>query len=232
MRSPGKHEKGKRIDEKRIDEAIKWAKDNSKTLIKAVLVLVVISLSAIIHVRNGESGIVVLGEDESELAKSSIDAELVPINEKSEESDTAIIQVNYVDISGAINDPGVYSVPEGTRLFELIEIAGGLSDDADIDFINQASFVADGDKIIIPVKGGDELSLSSIISRNYTDGSIININNASKEELMQLPGVGEAIADRIIEYRTSNRFKTIEDIKKVSGIGEATFERMKEKLSV
>ena len=76
----------------------------------------------------------------------------------------------------------------------LGHVRKGIPEDADIDYINQASFVADGDKIIIPVKGGEGVDRSAIVKNSYTDGSI-NINNASREELMQLPGVGETIAD-------------------------------------
>lgn len=132
----------------------------------------------------------------------------------------------YVDISGEINEPGIYKVDEDTRLFELIDKAGGLTANANLDAINQAEYVEDGQKIIIPAK-----SISNTATGIDSNG-LININTASQVELMELSGVGEAIATRIIEYRSNNTFKTIDDIKNVKGIGDATFEKIKDKITI
>ena len=138
----------------------------------------------------------------------------------------------YVDISGAVQNPGVYEVPPQTRLFELINKAGGLTDNADLDLINQAAYVADGDKVVIPVKGGETDNRSINVITGRSAEQTININTADKEDLMKLPGIGGTLADRIIEYRSTTRFQRIEDIMNVSGIGQATFEKMKGQLSV
>lgn len=137
----------------------------------------------------------------------------------------------YVDISGAVEDPGVYKVSSKTRLFELIKMAGGLKKDADIDSINRASYVKDGDKIVISSTSGAAASGGSGGSGISTNGKI-NINRADKNDLMEIPGVGEVIADRIIEYRAGNRFTSSEDIKNVKGIGDATFSKMESIISV
>lgn len=143
----------------------------------------------------------------------------------------------YVDISGAVNKPGIYSVDSETRLYEVIELAGGLTNDADIDSINQAEFVEDGQKILIPVVNRKVEEAGASASGDNSAGSVssagkININTASKEELKQLNGIGDAIADRIIEYRNSTRFNSIEDLKSVKGIGDSTFEKNRDRICV
>ena len=131
-----------------------------------------------------------------------------------------------VDISGEVINPGIYILEEGTRLYELIEKAGGLQDDADLDMINQAETVSDGQKIIIPAKTENESAGVSGDDNGNADNGLININSAPKDKLMELPGVGEAIAQRIVDDRTQNRFIRKEDIKNVSGIGDKTYEKM------
>ena len=118
----------------------------------------------------------------------------------------------------------------------LIDKAGGLTGKADLDAINQASYVEAGAKIIIPKKGenknSDEARAdASETSVGNTSGKI-NINQASAEELTSMPGVGTVIAQRIVEYRNGARCNSIEDIKNVKGIGDATFEKMKGSITV
>lgn len=134
----------------------------------------------------------------------------------------------YVDISGCVNNPGVYELKEGTRVFQLIEEAGGLTEDADIEDLNRAEEVVDGQKIVIFSTKDTEDKLTE-----ETSSGKININKADSIALQQIPGVGPATAERIIEYRTQKgKFKKIEDIKNVSGIGEKTFESMREYITV
>lgn len=141
-----------------------------------------------------------------------------------------------VDIGGAVVDPGVYTVSSGTRLYEVIDMAGGLLSDADTDMINRAEFVEDGEKIMIPFRNDTDTEDTVNVQEDETDtGSsgqthehgLININYASREELMTLKGIGEAKADKIIEYRSKSKFRTIEDIKNVEGIGESIFSGIK-----
>lgn len=139
----------------------------------------------------------------------------------------------YVDISGCVKKPGVYEVEEGTRLFQLIEKAGGLTDEADTESINRAEAVSDGQKIIIYKKG--EASEGTVSGGpNGTDlPGKININTADSGRLQDIPGVGPVTADKIIQYREENgRFASIEDIKNVSGIGDKTFEKLKDHITV
>ena len=142
----------------------------------------------------------------------------------------------FVDIGGAVKKPGVYQVSDDTRLFQVIEMAGGLTEYADADHVNRASFVEDGQKIIIPVKGSEYASGSNPESEYAgstapVDG-LININTASADELKTLTGVGDVTAEKIIEYRSSKAFKSKEDIMSVDGIGSKIYEKIKDHITV
>ena len=139
----------------------------------------------------------------------------------------------YVDIGGCVNNPGVYKIVAGTRLFQVIEKAGGLTEDADLDSINQAEEVYDGQKILIfPKNEEDDIGNMQMSSDRDLSGKI-NINNADASKLQEIPGVGPVTSQSIIDYRESiGRFKSIEEIKNVSGIGEKTFEKLKEHITV
>lgn len=149
----------------------------------------------------------------------------------------------YVDIGGEVNSPGVYEVGEGTRLFQVIEQAGGLTEDADIDVINRAEAVYDGQKILIAsyeeTEGSEKAANTAINANNSasqtysSDDTKVNINTADSVTLQSIPGIGPSKADRIIEYRNSEgRFNKIEDIKNISGIGDKTFESIKKYITV
>lgn len=143
-------------------------------------------------------------------------------------------EINMADIKGAIIHPGVYIVAEGSRVIDLIQQAGGLADDADPATVNFSQHVTDEMVIYIPKKG-EEISTAAATQPNaMTAGKkTINLNAAGEAELLTLPGIGPAKAAAIIEYREVNGpFKSIEDIKEISGIGDKTFEKLKEEISV
>lgn len=160
------------------------------------------------------------------------DAQAVEVEEQPETSVTA-----YVDISGAVNNPGIYTVDDETRLYEVIELAGGLKEDADIDSINQAEYVEDGQKILIPFanqvdQASTETNNANGAASTVSSNGRVNINSASKDELKTLTGIGDVIADRIIDYRSANRFKSIDEIKNVKGIGDSIYEKIKANICV
>lgn len=134
-----------------------------------------------------------------------------------------------IDISGEIKNPGLYKMKGKVRLYEIIDKAGGLKEEANINSINQARYVKDGEKIIIPSsrnsQGVDKESISN-------ENNLVNINTASKEELLKLPGIGEVTAEKIINYRDNNNFTKIEDLKNVNGIGTATYNKLKDLICV
>lgn len=141
----------------------------------------------------------------------------------------------YVDIAGEIINPGVYVLDEGSRVNDLIIMAGGVTKEANLSNVNLASVLSDGIKITIPNKKDTttkNIIQSSIISNNKSNG-IVNINQADVDELMTLSGIGESIATSIVEYRNKNgNFKKKEDIKNVSGIGESKYSKIKDKITV
>ncbi len=139
-----------------------------------------------------------------------------------------------VYVTGEIVNPGVYYLNEGARLYQLIDIAGGLSDTADINKLNLAQSLKDSDKIEIPKKENkSEEEISNHNERDLDlDNNKVNINVATKEELMELSGIGASTADKIIKYREKNTFTYIEDIMDVPGIGESKFNNIKDSISV
>ncbi len=136
-----------------------------------------------------------------------------------------------VHISGAVRQPGLYSVPLGARLNDAIQVAGGALVEADLDAVNLAAPLVDGQKYLIPVKG-QQVIVASPGGTSPSSGKI-NINSADQKTLEQLPGVGEVRAKAIIDYRQKNGpFKSTEDLKKITGIGDKTFEQMREQVTV
>lgn len=149
-------------------------------------------------------------------------------------------QVIYVYVCGKVNSPGVYELPEGTRVYKAIEAAGGATEEAALENLNLADVVSDKSRIYIPGIN-EEYNIndnsSSVVTDNTASsnsaGSCVNINVASKNELMTLPGIGEAKALAIISYReTQGKFTCIEDVMKVSGIKNAAYEKIKDYISV
>lgn len=141
----------------------------------------------------------------------------------------------YVFITGFIKNPGVYELPEGARLYELVELAGGFTEQAAQDYLNLAAYVKDGDKITVYseeelAEAGGSITGSS---EEGSGGRCININTADKEMLMTLPGIGEAKADAIIKYREENgTFSSIEDIMNISGIKQGAFDKIKDLITI
>lgn len=164
-------------------------------------------------------------------------------------SETKVAEVNtsvnksnlqdiYVEIKGEVAKPDVYKMQEGTIVNDLIGIAGGVTANADISQINRAAKLSNNQCIVIPKKGeklNNNLNTNQMQPQNgQSNGKQqININTATKEELKKLSGIGDSKADKIIKYREEKGgFKTIEDIKKVGGIGEATFNNLKEEITI
>ena len=133
--------------------------------------------------------------------------------------DAAKESAGCVYICGAVENAGIYEFKEGARLYELIDAAGGLDEEADADAVNLAMEVKDGEQIRIPYIG-ETLGIA--------EEKLVDINKAGVEELCTIPGIGEARATAIIEYReASGGFKEIEELKNISGIKDATFNKIK-----
>ena len=173
--------------------------------------------------------------DNSEIIEST---EEDMTEEKQEEKSEIIIH-----ITGAVQSEGIVKIKQGDRIRDAIEAAGGLTIDANLNEVNLAYKLSDGQKVYIPkttdtdeeiiIDNGSGEKVIVDTAKEITNNIKVNINNATEEQLKTLPGIGEETARKIIEHRQLNgRFALIEDIKNVSGIGEAKFENIKEYICV
>jgi len=134
-----------------------------------------------------------------------------------------------VHVCGAVKNPGVYRIEEGSRICDIIALAGGGTSDSAVDTLNLARVLKDEERIFVPTI--QEAETIEVLEKKGSKK--ININTATKEQLMTLSGIGEAKAEDIIAYRAENGdFQTIEDIMKISGIKEAAFQKIKDKIMV
>ncbi|ATW25366.1 helix-hairpin-helix domain-containing protein [Candidatus Formimonas warabiya] len=144
-----------------------------------------------------------------------------------------------VYVSGAVQNPGVFNLKEGSRVIDAVNLALPLPE-ADLNRINLAKKLKDQEQVIVPAQGGTGAGESGLqtgssvsSSSNGEAGQLININTAGAAELDALPGIGPAKAEAIIQYREENGyFTSLEDIQNVSGIGAATFEKLKDRITI
>jgi competence protein ComEA len=158
---------------------------------------------------------------------------LVPINDtpQVEISTPHVVTSIKVYVAGAVKTPDVYELDEGSIVKDALKKAGGALDSADLVAINLARKINDGEEVVVPYKQSS--TGASVASITTPSDSKININTATKSQLVSLPGIGDVKAQAIIDYRTKNgNFKRIEDIVNVSGIGEKTFESLKDLITV
>lgn len=147
----------------------------------------------------------------------------------SEDTQTPIV----VDVSGAVASPAVVELDEGARVQDAIEAAGGLTADADISALNRAAACTDGQKIYVPRQGETAPTSDAGAAALTAAPSLVNINTADEATLDSLPGVGPSTAQAIIEDREANgAFASIDDLMRVSGIGEKKFEKLKSAICV
>lgn len=155
----------------------------------------------------------------------------VPTEQTTQTTTSVPQQIILVDIKGAVKKPGVYELPVNARLHELVNVAGGLTDDAEDRQVNMAIVLADQQLVYIPRKG------ETVEQTNQTpqvgNESKVNINTASAEELQTLTGIGEKKAQAIIDYRTQNgNFQSIDQLTEVDGFGEKTVEKLRDSITI
>ena len=153
-------------------------------------------------------------------------------DDKAEKEEPLILKV---DIKGAVQKPGVYEFQQGDRVTDVIGMAGGLSEAADSTQVNMAQLVEDEMVVYIPIAGEETQAVQAVaggMNGGGKEGGLIDINKATLEELQELPGIGPSKAAAIIAKRDElGSFKTIEDLKLVSGIGDKTYEKLKDLIS-
>lgn len=169
--------------------------------------------------------------------------ETEPVTEQLRETETD--EMLQVFVCGAVINPGVYRLKKQARIYEAVEAAGGFGTDADRDWLNMAEVVQDGEKIRVytaeetqklRASGLEDPGLAAspgMSSEVSGTGEKINLNTATREQLMSLPGIGEAKADAVIAYRKERgRFQNIEEIMNINGIKEAVFFKIKDRITV
>lgn len=195
-----------------------------------VIVFIVLAALIVFLFRTGNSEQIELTEETEVLTAE---------NEETAEPPEEQEEIVVVDVAGAVSAPSVVYLDRGARVEDAIKAAGGLAKDADISQINRAAVLSDGQKIYIPAAGeelpaGTEPAETAAPAQTAPkEQTLVNINTATTEELQTIKGIGPATAAKIIEYRTLyGAFGSIEDIKNVSGIGEKTFESIKDQITV
>lgn len=137
-----------------------------------------------------------------------------------------------VYVGGAVSDSGVYLLPQGSRLYEAIEAAGGMTEGADPYYLNQAKVLEDAEQIIV-LTTQEVQERKEQIQHEEEEAGLVNINTADVTQLMQLNGIGQSRAEAIVAYREQcGRFKQIEDIQQVTGIKAGLYEKIKDKITV
>ena len=140
--------------------------------------------------------------------------------------------VVLVDVAGWVRRPGVYEFTEGARVIDAIDAAGGARSGALLEALNLAAPLTDGTQILVPREGQEGVAPAPVTG-GAVAGGLVNVNSAIATELEELPGIGEVIAQRIIDYRTENGpFATVDELLDVSGIGDAILESIRELVTV
>jgi competence protein ComEA len=150
-------------------------------------------------------------------------------------------EIIKVDVKGAVKSPGIFTAQSGDRVIDLISAAGSFTEKADTDKVNFAQVVEDQMVIYVPEIGEEDkgnlenmqVGTSGDAVTNGASGGLVNLNTATQEDLQTLTGIGPSKANAILEYReTEGNFKEVDELKKVPGIGDKTFERLRDSISV
>ena len=222
-----------------------------KKIIAIILIILVIIGYYYLYLKNSTE----------EISNQDLEVNNTQESNQTNETEKETKETIVVHVSGAVNSEGIVELEAGSRIANAIEKAGGVKENADMTDINLAYPSEDGMKIYIPTKEETEANknientliesyvtssssgVSSKEDTNSTQGSSksttstsnakININTASQEELDTLPGIGPSIASKIIDYREENgKFNSIEEIKEVSGIGDAKYDKIKDSITI
>lgn len=212
-------------------------------IIAIIALILVVSMGVILVAQSSkmnrlEEDLFVLQSMEQITAERLVSEEIETLEEeKPQEGISPILYI--IDVKGAVQRPGVYTVTQGGRVVDAITAAGGLLDEATTRHVNLAAPLQDGMAIYIPFHG--EEGVDSVLSWNQAgqptltgeSKELININTASKVELMRLPGIGESKAQTIIQFREEHgRFQSVDDLLQVSGIGAKTLAKFRDQITV
>ena len=227
-----------------------------------VLIVVLLPMLCMGGCSRKDEDLFLILEEEAEDNAPQEPEEIVPVedvervnpadNSATEAQDDETVQtLLYVHVCGAVENPGVYELPDGSRVFDAVNAAGGFVEAADEGYVNQAQCLEDGMKLVIPtVQEVEALSERTASEATYgltlqrmaddgqsikkgTESGLVNLNTAGREELMTLPGIGKTRADAILEYRARvGTFTKKEQIMEISGIKSGLYSEIKDKICV
>ena len=172
---------------------------------------------------------------QAEVAAVSKDSSSEKEIKKEEKEESPEQDLITVDVKGAVKSPGIYDLPVGSRVHDVVHKAGGLTEEADSKSLNLAQKVSDEALVYVPTKGEEAASqqAASGTTPSTSKEKKVNLNKASLEELKQVKGLGGKRAQDIIDHREANgKFKSVDELKKVSGIGAKTIEKLKDYVTV
>lgn len=229
------HERVKRMD--------RWAEKllGHKAVVLAILVVIAAASGLAMASFNSHSGGVSFERsDEASASDVRGPGDASPGDDESSAKSSSAAEV-YVDVDGAVVRPGVYRLKDGARVSQAIDAAGGLMAEADVTGLNRASKITDGQKIYVPTVGEQQAVAAdggadggAVLASGANDvAGLVNINTASAAELQTLSGIGPSMAQSIIDERTQNgAFASVDDLMRVSGIGEKKFAKIKDCICV
>lgn len=203
-----------------------------KFLPKAIVAALIIIGVIISQIALNPKDDVVVEEDKIKIAEETSSSSSSSEEENNELTPSQLI----IDVSGAVKKPSIYILPSDSRVYQVIEMAGGLTPDAETKDINLAAKLVDGSKLYVPTKSEVESGgrIPQVIDMSTTAGDgKININTSTQSELEEITGIGPAMAERIIEYREENgQFNSVDDLSNVTGIGPKKLEKMRDEVTV
>ena len=206
----------------------------SRTFGKALIFIVFFFFAGCGSADTEENGVEEITLTDEETEEAAENAETSENNGK--EQINTVEQTVFVYVCGAVESPGVYELRADARVFEAISSAGGITEDAAPDAVNQARVIADGEQIYVPTveeAASQQTGVGGTTVTKGTESVKVNINTAGKEELMTLTGIGEAKADDILKYREEHgSFGSIEELMQINGIKEGVFNKIKDDITI
>lgn len=198
-------------------------------------IMFLLTFSLLLGGCGSDAEVYLAGEEESPKAAPQEESAAAENAEEPDSGDAQKDGTIWVYVCGAVHAPGVYELPSGSRIYHVIQAAGGMLPEAETRAVNQAQELSDGEQITVPtVEEAQEPAQPAVSGGSAVSGDgKVNLNTAGIEELCTLTGIGETRAQAIVDYREQNGgFQSIEELMNIDGIKEKTFEKLKEEVTV
>jgi competence protein ComEA len=211
-------------------------------IVKICIIIIVFILCGCLYSCKDSGKNTVMLEDVSDSSEEKTDEAILSKEENSKDitssseakTEKVASKIIYVYICGEVENPGVYQVMEGARMYEVVELAGGMLESGAQNYLNLAEAVVDGQKIIVPTEEeANQAEAEQLVKEEESSSKFVNLNTASEETLMTLPGIGTAKAKSIIAYREEKGgFQSVEQLMEIEGIKEGVYNKIKDLITV